>query len=252
MKRIFALFIATILLTLAVIPCFGEGEELPAPPVTDTSEDTVTDTEENVTDAMEGGGADDFNILMTELYEYWQRYTATEGDNAFEKAVNFAWKYRGDIGGVAAAIAVTVLLLVMAFRFMPTLKRYFDYIYKGNQNTKTEIMEEVKKELSAYAPALSTVERVADLYPAFKELVDKLVGENNELKQLITEIGKRVASTENRHAAEMKLQGETFRDIITLSALPAGKKAEILDSYRAIMAEADKARDDTAPEGAEI
>lgn len=240
MKKIFAIFITALLLALAVLPCFAEG----------AAAENVTGTEETVTEVEDNEGEEDFGILMTELYEYWQSYTATEGDNAFEKAVNFAWKYRGDIGGVAAAIAVAVLLLVMAFRFMPTLKRYFDYIYNGNMNTKAEIMDEVKKELSVYAPALETVEQVATLYPAFKELVDKLIAENADLKRLVTEVGARVSTTENRHAAELKLQGETFRDIITLSALPAGKKAEILDGYRDIMKSVDKAC--SASEGAEI
>ena len=185
-----------------------------------------------------------------ELYEYWQSYTATEGDNAFEKAVNLAWKYRGDIGGVAAAVAVAVLLLVMAFRFMPTLKKYIDYIYRGNQNTKAEILDEVKSELSAYAPALSTVEQVAELYPAFKALVNELVTENADLKKLITDVGDKLSATESRHAAEMRLQGKTFRDIIALSCLPAGQKAEILDEYRTLMTEAE--REKTASEGAEI
>ena len=43
-----------------------------------------------------------------------------------------------------------------------------------------------------------------------------------------------MAETEKRHAAEMKLQGETFRDIITLSALPVGKKTELMEKYRLI------------------
>ena len=47
-------------------------------------------------------------------------------------------------------------------------------------------------------------------------------------------MGARVEETEKLHAAEMKLQGETFKDIITLSSLPVGKKNEILEKYRVI------------------
>ena len=72
-----------------------------------------------------------------------------------------------------------------------------------------------------------------------KALVDKLVKENTELKELVSRVGDNVAETESRHAAELALQGETFRDIITLAALPAGKKEEILDKYRSIMAGTD-------------
>jgi len=148
--------------------------------------------------------------------------------------VNFAWKYRGDVGGVAAAVAVVVFLLVMALRFMPCLKRYFDYIYKGNTATKKEILNGVTDEISKYAPALTTVEAVSAMYPKFEELVRALTDENRQMKEQVTKMGEQVAETEKRHAAEMRLQGETFRDIITLSALPVGKKNEILEKYRMI------------------
>ena len=54
------------------------------------------------------------------------------------------------------------------------------------------------------------------------------------MKETVTKMSEQVAETEKRHAAEMKLQGETFKDIITLSALPVGKKTEILEKYRVI------------------
>ena len=75
---------------------------------------------------------------------------------------------------------------------------------------------------------------MAELYPAFKELIDGLVKENSELKAVVTAIGERIAATEQKYASAMELQGRTFRDIITLSALPVAKKEEILAEYRRI------------------
>ena len=54
------------------------------------------------------------------------------------------------------------------------------------------------------------------------------------MKETVAKMSEQVAETEKRHAAELKLQGETFKDIITLSALPVGKKTEILEKYRVI------------------
>ena len=95
-------------------------------------------------------------------------------------------------------------------------------------------MNGVTSEISKYAPALATVESVAAMYPKFEDLVTTLTDENREMKEQVTRMGMQVAETEKRHAAEMKLQGETFRDIITLSALPVGKKTELMEKYRLI------------------
>ena len=233
MKKIIAMIAVMAVLVITAVPIFAM----------ETGSDTTAEErliQEIVTEESVSEEAEEFNQLMTELYEYWQSYTTTEGDNAFEKAVNFAWKYRGDIGGVSAAVAVAIFLLVMLLKFMPALKKYFNYIYKGNAKAQAEIMEGVTGEIAKYAPALATVEQVSTLYPAFCELVNKISAENAELKQLIVDVGARLEATEGRHAAEMKLQGETFRDIISLSALPVGKKVEILENYRTIMQEGER------------
>lgn len=224
MKKFVVVLALALVAVLAFVPVCAETVDL------GDSGDVTNDTD--VEDAP--ADAEAFNEIMTELYEYWQRYTETEGDTDFEKAVNFAWKYRGDIGGVASAIAVVIFLLVMGLRFMPCLKRYFDYIYKGNAETKKEIMSGVTGEIAKYAPALATVESVSTMYPKLEALIGNLTAENREMKEQVTKMGETVAETEKRHAAEMKLQGETFKDIITLSALPVAKKNEILEKYRVI------------------
>ena len=227
MKKFVIIMALALVAALAIVPVYAEAVDL------GDSGDVTLDPDGAEAPA-DSEKAEKFNEIMTELYEYWQGYTEAEGDTGFERLVNFAWKYRGDVGGVAAAIAIVVFLLVMALRFMPCLKRYFDYIYKGNAETKNEIMDGVTGELAKYAPALSTVETVAAMYPKFEELITALTAENREIKEQVTKMGMRVAETEKRHAAEMKLQGETFRDIITLSALPVGKKTEIMEKYRMI------------------
>lgn len=219
MKKYIILIAVFMALIFAFMPVYAEeavSEEIP-------SEVTA-----------EAESKEEFGELMTELYEYWKGYTETEGDNSFEKAVNFAWRYRGDIGGVAAAVAVAVLLIVITFRFIPLVKRYAGYVCAGNDKTKEEISETVKTELGKYAPALATVTQVSELYPAFKELIEGLVKENAELKEIVMGIGARIEETERRHAAAMVLQGKTFKDIITLAALPAAKKEEILSEYKRI------------------
>ena len=104
MKRFLIFGILALIMVFTLIPVFAEEatavSEATSAPMGDTA-----DTE-------------DFNEIMTELYRHWQTYTETEGDNGFEKLVNFAWKYRGDVGGVVAAVSVIVFLLVMTFRFM--------------------------------------------------------------------------------------------------------------------------------------
>ena len=222
MKKVIIFMAFALVAALMIIPVGAEAVDLGD--AGDVPEDTVGSSEDT----------ERFNEVMTELYEYWQKYTETEGDTGFEKVVNFAWKYRGDIGGVVSAVAVTVFLLVMALRFMPCLKRYFEYIYKGNVETKDEIMNGVVGEISKYAPALATVEAVSAMYPKIEALIGDLTEENRQMKEQVAKMGEQVAETERRHAAEMKLQGETFKDIITLSALPVGKKNEILEKYRVI------------------
>ena len=224
MKKFVVILALAIVAALTVVPVFAEAVDLG-----DAGELPDIGTEDVPVE-----GADKFNEIMTELYEYWQEYNTTEGGNSFEKLVNFAWKYRGDVGGVAAAIAVVVFLLFMALRFMPRISRYSEYIYKGNAETKEEIMNGVTGEISKYAPALATVEAVASMYPKFEALVTALTDENREMKDQVTKMGETVAETEKRHATEMRLQGETFKDIITLSALPVAKKNELLEKYRMI------------------
>lgn len=228
MKKFVVILALAIVAALTVVPVFAEAVDL------GDSGDVTLDGDGDTEEVPAEGDVNKFNEVMTELYEYWQEYNTTEGGNTFEKLVNFAWKYRGDVGGVAAAIAVVVFLLFMALRFMPRISRYSEYIYKGNAETKEEIMNGVTGEISKYAPALATVESVAAMYPKFEALVTALTEENREMKAQVTKMGETVAETEKRHAAEMKLQGETFRDIITLSALPVGKKNEILEKYRLI------------------
>ncbi len=224
MKKFVVILALAIVAALTVVPVFAEAVDLG-----DAGEIPDGDTEEPAVEDV-----NKFNEVMTELYEYWQEYNTTEGGNSFEKLVNFAWKYRGDVGGVVAAIAILVFLLFMALRFMPRISRYSEYIYKGNAETKEEIMNGVTGEISKYAPALATVEAVSAMYPKFESLITALTDENREMKEQVTKMGETVAETEKRHAAEMKLQGETFKDIITLSALPVGKKNEILEKYRMI------------------
>ena len=225
MKKIVVILALAVVAALAIVPVFAEAVDLG-----DAGELPDGDTEE----VLVAEDVNKFNEVMTELYEYWQEYNTTEGGNSFEKLVNFAWKYRGDVGGVVAAIAILVFLLFMALRFMPRISRYSEYIYKGNVETKNEIMEGVTGEISKYAPALATVEAVATMYPKVETLVNTLAEENRAMKETVTKMSEQVAETEKRHAAEMKLQGETFKDIITLSALPVGKKNEILEKYRVI------------------
>ena len=244
MKKI----IAFALLILVCLGCFltvyGEEIETEDAVIGDQNGNTdnaVSDIEESGTpDTDETENTDElreFEEIMTELYLYWRDYTETEGDNGFEKAVNFAWKYRGDIGGVAAAIAVCVFILIMAFRYMPKMSKYFNYIYQENAETRNAIMSGVTSEIEKYAPALETVAQVAEMYPKLREYFEKLSRENAALTERIDNVGKRVEETERAHAAELKLQGETFRDIITLSALPVGKKTEIMEKYRLIQSE---------------
>lgn len=228
MKKFVIIMALALVTVLAFVPVYAEAVDL------GDSGDVTHDGDGDTEEVPVEGDVNKFNEVMTELYEYWQEYNTTEGGNSFEKLVNFAWKYRGDVGGVAAAIAVVVFLLFMALRFMPRISRYSEYIYKGNVETKNEIMNGVTGEISKYAPALATVESVAAMYPKFEALVTALTEENREMKAQVTKMGETVAETEKRHAAEMKLQGETFRDIITLSALPVGKKNEILEKYRMI------------------
>ena len=224
MKKFVVILALTVIAALTLVPVYAEAVDLgDAGELPDSGAEDVPVEE-----------TDKFSEVMTELYKYWQEYNTTEGGNSFEKLVNFAWKYRGDVGGVAAAVAVLVFLLFMALRFMPRISRYSEYIYKGNVETKNEIMEGVTGEISKYAPALATVEAVATMYPKVETLIKTISEENREMKETVTKRSEQVAETEKRHAAEMKLQGETFKDIITLSALPVGKKTEILEKYRII------------------
>ena len=165
MKKIVVILALAVVAALAIVPVFAEAVDLG-----DAGELPDGGTEEVPVD----GEVNKFNEVMTELYEYWQEYNTTEGGNSFEKLVNFAWKYRGDVGGVVAAIAILVFLLFMALRFMPRISRYTEYIYKGNVETKNEIMEGVTGEISKYAPALATVEAVATMYPKVETLVNTL------------------------------------------------------------------------------
>lgn len=228
MKKFVIIMALALVTVLAFVPVYAEAVDL------GDSGDVTPDGDGDTEEVTDEENVNKFNEVMTELYEYWQEYNTTEGGNTFEKLVNFAWKYRGDVGGVAAAIAVVVFLLFMALRFMPRISRYSEYIYKGNAETKEEIMNGVTGEIAKYAPALATVESVAAMYPKFEALVTALTDENREMKEQVTRMGMQVAETEKRHAAEMKLQGETFRDIITLSALPVGKKTELMEKYRLI------------------
>lgn len=228
MKKFVIIMALALVTVLAFVPVYAEAVDL------GDSGDVTPDGDGDTEEVTDEENVNKFNEVMTELYEYWQEYNTTEGENTFEKLVNFAWKYRGDVGGVAAAIAVVVFLLFMALRFMPRISRYSEYIYKGNAETKEEIMNGVTGEIAKYAPALATVESVAAMYPKFEALVTALTDENREMKEQVTRMGMQVAETEKRHAAEMKLQGETFRDIITLSALPVGKKTELMEKYRLI------------------
>ncbi|MBQ9117235.1 MAG: hypothetical protein IJY04_09445 [Clostridia bacterium] len=228
MKKFVIIMALALVTVLAFVPVYAEAVDL------GDSGDVTLDPDGDTEEVTDEENVNKFNEVMTELYEYWQEYNTTEGGNTFEKLVNFAWKYRGDVGGVAAAIAVVVFLLFMALRFMPRISRYSEYIYKGNAETKEEIMNGVTGEIAKYAPALATVESVAAMYPKFEALVTALTDENREMKEQVTRMGMQVAETEKRHAAEMKLQGETFRDIITLSALPVGKKTELMEKYRLI------------------
>ena len=234
MKKIVVILALTVIAALTLVPVYAEGVDLG-----DAGESPDSGAEDVPVEET-----DKFSEVMTELYKYWQEYNTTEGGNSFEKLVNFAWKYRGDVGGVAAAVAVLVFLLFMALRFMPRISRYSEYIYKGNVETKNEIMEGVTGEISKYAPALATVEAVATMYPKVETLVNTLTEENRAMKETVAKMSEQVAETEKRHAAEMKLQGETFKDIITLSALPVGKKNEILEKYRVI--ESGEASDEEA------
>lgn len=172
--------------------------------------------------------------LIEELYSYWRTYTSTEGDNGFEKAINFIWRYKGDVGGVSAAVAALILALIIIFRYVPATRRYAELTGAAAIQTKKEVMNVLSDELKKYAPALETVELVAGIYPQFTALIDKLVSENAELKELVESVGCYVKETEQRHASAMELQGATFKDMILLSALPAAKKSEILENYRVI------------------
>ncbi|MBR2460897.1 MAG: hypothetical protein IKB34_06685 [Clostridia bacterium] len=264
-KTIIAILLCSVLLPFG-ISAFGESStevtvatDSASPTDTDSIQDTDSDAEHgSIENEMQPPAAKDsqtgrqepgdnsasdsndpekrFGELMSELYRYWLSYTEAEGDNGFEKAVNLAWKYRGDIGGISAAVAVAVLVAVMSLRFMPSLRRYVNYLGASNAQTRNEVKEMLSGELGKYAPALSTVEEVTRLYPAFRELIQGLSRENAEMRALISDIGSRIEQTEKQHSAELALQGATFRDIISLSALPASKKAEILENYRSIQA----------------
>ena len=97
MKKFVVILALAIVAALAIVPVFAEAVDLG-----DSGELPDGGTEEVPVE----GDVNKFNEVMTELYEYWQEYNTTEGGNSFEKLVNFAWKYRGDVGGVVAAIAI--------------------------------------------------------------------------------------------------------------------------------------------------
>ena len=223
MKKFTVFAVLTLVLLLCFAPVYGEEIDSELGESVTGESDTVTEDK-----------AQKFEEIMTDLYVYWQDYTEIEGDNAFEKFVNMAWKYRGDVGGVAAAIAVIVFLCVMGFRYMPKLSGYFKYIYQGNTENKEAILKGVSDKIETYAPALEVVSQVAAMYPKIESMFSEFAEKQAALSEKIDIVGARVEETERVHAAEMKLQGETFKDIITLSALPVGKKNEILEKYRVI------------------
>ena len=79
MKKIIFFTALVLLAALMMVPVFAE------------TADTITS---EVTEKVEASeDTEKFSEIMTELYEHWQVYTETEGDNGFEKLVNFAWKF---------------------------------------------------------------------------------------------------------------------------------------------------------------
>lgn len=194
------------------------------------------ETEEIPSEDSEGKNekTTEFAALMEELYGYFLEYTVTEGDNAFEKAVNFAWRYKGDVGGISAAIATVVLIAILIFKWIPSLKNYAAFTNAATLQTKNEMLDTLSSELEKYAPSLEVVQTVAEIYPQFAACIEKLMSEDQRLCELVTQLRERVDEFEGKHARAMALQGATFKDIISLSALPASKKSEILENYRVI------------------
>ena len=234
MKKFIVFAVLTLVSLLCFVPVYGEEVSLGG--ADDSVEVGGAEGEmgSELPEEIEGEKAERFEEIMTELYGYWMDYTEIEGDNAFEKFVNMTWKYRGDIGGVAAAIAVIVFLCVMGFRYMPKLSEYFKYIYQGGNENKDAILQGMNAKIEEYAPALEVVALVAAMYPKMEAAFCEFSEKQAALSEKIDAVGARVEETERAHAAEMKLQGETFKDIISLSALPVGKKNEILEKYRVI------------------
>ncbi|MBQ9116333.1 MAG: hypothetical protein IJY04_04870 [Clostridia bacterium] len=194
--------------------------------------DSAGITAPNVSEGAEN--ADEFNRLMTELYEYWLSYSELEGDNAFEKAVELAWRSRGDIGGLSAAAAVLILIVFAALKLIPSFRHCVNYVGLSNANAKSEIEKLISDELGKYAPSLETVQRVSELYGDFERLTGQICEGNVQLLAAVEKLGAELNENEERNAAVHALHGETFRDLILLSALPAEKKAEIMENYRAI------------------
>lgn len=226
-KRIFVAIIFVVLAAFAGVQGFAEGEP----------SGYADDMEGSPSEAVEAEGADgerSFNEFMEALYESWLENDGLEGDNAFERAVELAWRNKGDIGGISAAIAAMILVLVIIFRYVPLARRYVNFTGAAALQTKREVIEALKSELGRYSSALEAAEQVSELYPEFAALVEKTISRSEELKALVTDIGGRLESTEKRHASALRLQGETFKDMISLSALPASKKFEILENYRVI------------------
>lgn len=199
----------------------------------------------------EQGGEEASDLGTSVASDVLSEVSGDVGDNAFERAVDLAWLYKGDIGGVSAAVAAVVLSLVIMLKYVPLIRRYVNFTGAAALQTKRELTDVLKAELERYSSALAAAESVAELYPEFAALTQKAIEQSEELKALVTDMGGRLASNEKRHAAALRLQGETFKDMISLSALPASKKFEILENYRVIEleGEADAAEGAVSGEG---
>lgn len=225
MKKIFCIFTIVLLVVTLSTSIFAEGET--AEEITEAPE--LVPGDELMTDIpMED---------MIDLYEWWQEYKNLEGDTPLEKGVDFFFKHKGDVGGIAAAIAVLVIGAILLISNRKQSKTTESVPFKA----VTACAETIGNGLKKFDTPIKSTEEFLKLVPEIQsqlkvtgEALAEAIKKNTELETTLAEKAASDAEKSRKLEAILAYQAEVFADIIAMTALPADSKEKILTKYKAL------------------
>lgn len=180
---------------------------------------------------------------MIDLYEWWQEYKNLEGDTPLEKGVDFFFKHKGDVGGIAAAIAVLVIGAILLISNKKQSKTTESVPFKA----VTACAETIGKGLEKFDKPVKSTEEFLKLVPEIQsqlkatgEALAEAIKKNTVLEATLAEKAASDAKKSRKLEAILAYQAEVFADIIAMTALPADSKEKILTKYKALRGAAEK------------